>query len=131
MGLLFGTVGRDPVDLHTHKGIHNGAALVPVELGQLLCCDHLWHRGQGPWGARGTWVWGKDWCPQEKGCGWHLAGLGDTVKRREVADATQWLTPAGFGDRVGVTQKCCGWYSQECGWGEEEGGGWCHPGEGT
>lgn len=54
---------------------------------------------------RGTWVWGKDWCPQEKGCGWHLAGLGDTVKRREVADATQWLTPAGFGDRVGVTQE--------------------------
>lgn len=117
VGLLLGAVGRDPVDLHAHEGIHDGAALVPVQLGQLLGCDHLWHRelgtrAQGPRGLRGTWVWGKDRCPQEKGRGWHLAGVGDGAGRREVADVTQWLTPAGFGDGVGVTQeKCHGWHT--------------------
>lgn len=151
VGLLLGTVGRDPVDLHAHEGIHDGAALVPVELGQLLGCDHLGtgtgHRGHVGVPRRdlgGTW-WG-----------W---GHGES---REVADATQWLTAAGFGDRGGVTQEMChGWHSedemrsrevagaiqkkgqggvprreqmaprQEWGWGEEEGHCWYHTGEGT
>lgn len=58
VGLLLGTVGRDPVDLHAHKGIHDGAALVPVQLGQLLCCDHLWHRELGTRAQRPRGAWG-------------------------------------------------------------------------
>lgn len=77
VGLLLGTVGRDPVDLHAHEGIHDGAALVPVELGQLLGCDHL---------GKGTRAQGTCGRPQ-KGPGCHLAGAGDTVK------GERWLMP--------------------------------------
>lgn len=30
-------VSRDTTDLHSHQGVHNGLALVLIELGQLLC----------------------------------------------------------------------------------------------
>lgn len=78
VGLLLGAVSRDPVDLHAHKGIHDGAALVPVQLGQLLCCDHLWHRelgtrGQGPRGAQGDVGVGKGLVPPGE---WTWLGLG-------------------------------------------------------
>lgn len=62
-------------------------------------------------------------------------GSVDGVKRREVAGAIhekghRWHM-AGCGDRVGVPRREQVAPSQEWGWGEEEGGGWYHPGEGT
>lgn len=39
--------------------------------------------------------------PQEKGCGWHLAGTEDRVGRREVADA--------------ISEKGRGWYQLDLG----------------
>lgn len=88
---------------------------LPLSLFSLGSCCAVITCGTGSWGPGhsdhegpgGTGVWGKDCCPQEKGRGWHLAGAGDTVKMREVADATQWLRLAEFGDRVGVTQENC------------------------
>lgn len=55
------------------------------------------------------------------------------MRRREVAGAIQekgrrWHMA---GDRVGVPRRKQMAPSQEWGWGEEEGGGWYHPGERT
>lgn len=79
VGLLLAAVGWDAVDLHPHEGVHDGAPLLPVQLGQLLRRDHLGAEGAGGWRHRAPWGGG----PQEKGCGWHLAGSGDGVGRRE------------------------------------------------
>lgn len=102
-GLLLGAVARDPVDLHPHEGVHDGAALLLLQLGQLLRRDHLGDTG-GTWVGVGAglalpgdgtrvaqgsvWRWGA-----EEGGGWCHLGEGT------------WLIPAGSGDRVGVTQQ--------------------------
>lgn len=87
VGLLLAAVGRDTVDLHPHKGVHDGAPLLPVQFGQLLRRDHL---GEAE-GAGGWWHGaprGDE--PQEKGHGWHMAGCGDRAgaPRRRDMDGT-------------------------------------------
>lgn len=70
-GLLLAAVGRHAVDLHPHEGVHDGAALLLVQLGQLLGRDDLRARGcRGLAARRGRW-------PRGKGQGWHMAGSGD------------------------------------------------------
>ena len=79
VGLLLAAVGRDAVDLHAHEGVHDGAALLPVQLGQLLRRDHLGTEGSGCMG-RGGW-----------GHGCHRAACGDRagVPRRRDAGGTR------------------------------------------
>lgn len=97
-GLVALAVAGDTVDLHPHQRVHDGAAGLPRQLGQLLRRDHLgtagWGtvaRGGGPQEGRGgTWLGvGTGLVSLGEGTWWHMAGCGDGVGRMEVDGATQ------------------------------------------
>lgn len=102
-GLLLAAVGRHAVDLHPHEGVHDGAALLLVQLGQLLGRDDLRARGCGGLAARrGRW-------PRGKGQGRRMAGSGG--RGRCPPGDGQHLD----GHRDGVTQEQGrGRFSERC-----------------
>lgn len=127
-GLLLAAVGRHAVDLHPHEGVHDGAALLLVQLGQLLGRDDLRARGcRGLVARRGRW-------PRGKGQGWHMAGSGDRVGVPQEMGST-WVgigmgAVSPRGRDVGGSQRDARtapvspeerWVAPGWAW------GWCHP----
>ena len=102
VGLLLAAVSRDAVDLHPHEGVHDGAPLLPVQLGQLLRCDHLGAEGagasstghHGAVGPRrrdlgGTWVGARTGLTFPGEGSWPGMGMGTVSPKSRDIDGTQ------------------------------------------
>lgn len=50
--LLLGTISRDPMNLHPHQGIHNGAFFAVGYFGKLLPTNDLEEKITGAWKSR-------------------------------------------------------------------------------